>query len=177
VRLGEDRLHAPPCAESRAPPGVALASSAMHVDRGASHARRGRAAGAQLETAAVRWKQQPRAPRRRSPGAAWGVKRDTGAAPTTLTEPRHTGRRVSPHACPAALTRSARGTPVVSDVILRMTYQTTETWPSLLRSHSRARDHSAATAIAAHARASREPRRTLAPRRGCCTRGPKSFGT
>jgi hypothetical protein len=33
--------------------------------------------------------------------------RDTGAAPTTLTEPRHTGRRLSPHAWSLAPTRSA----------------------------------------------------------------------
>jgi hypothetical protein len=36
-----------------------------------------------------------------------GIKRDTAAAPTTLTEPRHTGRRVSLHACSLAPTRSA----------------------------------------------------------------------
>jgi hypothetical protein len=50
---------------------------------------------------------------------------------TTLTRPRDTAPRVLPYACPAALTRSARGAPVVSDVILRLTSQTTGANPSV----------------------------------------------
>jgi hypothetical protein len=33
---------------------------------------------------------------------------DLGRTPTALTEPRHTARRILPHACPPAPTRSAR---------------------------------------------------------------------
>jgi hypothetical protein len=63
-----------------------------------------------------------RQPTRRpqSRAAAWRARR------TTLTRPRHTAPRVLPRACPAALPRSARGTPVVSDAILRVTSQTTD---------------------------------------------------
>jgi hypothetical protein len=61
----------------------------------------------------------------RSPDAA-RVKRDTGAAPTTLTEPRHPGG-VS-RLTPALSRRPGRPSraPVVSDVILRVPSQTTE---------------------------------------------------
>jgi hypothetical protein len=38
-----------------------------------------------------------------------------------LTKPRDTARRKAPRPCPPVLTRSARGRPVVSDVILRLT--------------------------------------------------------
>jgi hypothetical protein len=63
-------------------------------------------------------RQRTRRPQSRA--AAWRARR------TTLTRPRHTAPRVLPYACPAALTRSARGTPVVSDVILRVWSQTTD---------------------------------------------------
>jgi hypothetical protein len=68
----------------------------------------GRAAGAQVETAAVRRKQQASGATPASVARCrLGVNATLGAAPTTLTEPRHTGRRVSPHACTLAPTRSA----------------------------------------------------------------------
>jgi hypothetical protein len=58
---------------------------------------------------------------------------------TTLTRPRDTAPRVLPYACPAALTRSARGTPVVSDVTLRMTSGTTGASPAACSSTPQSR--------------------------------------
>ena len=67
--------------------------------------------------------------------------------PTTLTRPRETAPRVLPYACPAALTRSARGAPVVSDVVLRVRFQTTGRGDLCGAAFIGLGDHSAATAL------------------------------
>jgi hypothetical protein len=81
--------------------------------------------------------------------AAWRARR------TTPTRPRHTAPRVLPYVCPAALTRSARGTPVVSDVILRVPSQTTGRGDLCGAAFIGLGDHPVATALASDARASR----------------------